>query len=112
MLVCLEQAYNGYFRYNISQNDLKSFVTLQGNPNAHFYNNVFYVDGDLQTAVHHPEAGKRSGSAEFKNNIFYNASSQKWLVGDHEAQQTWRPAGEQQVFDSNLYFGYDGTGQG
>ena len=112
MLVCLEQAYNGYFRYNISQNDLKSFVTLQGNPNAHFYNNVFYVDGDLQTAVHHPEAGKRSGSAEFKNNIFYNASSQKWLVGDHEAQQTWRPSGEQQVFDSNLYFGYDGTGQG
>lgn len=112
MLVCLDEAYNGYFRYNISQNDLKSFVTLQGNPNAHFYNNVFYVDGDLQTAVHHPESGKRSGAAEFKNNIFYNASSQKWLVGDHNAAQTWRPGGGNQVFDTNLYFGYEDVGQG
>lgn len=32
MLICLNEAYNGTFRYNISQNDLKSLITFQGNP--------------------------------------------------------------------------------
>lgn len=41
MLICLYEAYNGVFRYNISQNDLNSLITFQGNPLAKIYNNVF-----------------------------------------------------------------------
>lgn len=41
MLICLYEAYNGVFHYNISQNDLNSLITFQGNPLAKIYNNVF-----------------------------------------------------------------------
>lgn len=45
MLICLNEAYNGTFRYNLSQDDLKCLITFQGNPLAKIYNNVFYVGG-------------------------------------------------------------------
>lgn len=101
MLVCLNEAYNGVFRYNISQNDLKCFITLQGNPRAEFYNNVFYVDGDRDTRIHHTAAGKRGGVAWLANNIFYNASSAN-------PNDTWEN-NTSQAFTNNLYFGYNST---
>lgn len=61
MLICLNEAYNGVFRYNISQNDLKTLITFQGNPLAKIYNNIFYIDGDRTTRIHHPQNGKDSG---------------------------------------------------
>ena len=111
MLTCLEQAYNGTFRYNISQNDLKAFFTLQGNPQVRMYNNVFYVDGDRQTAVHHPEAGKRGGQAYIANNIFYNKTENPVIISTVESnQQTWTPGGSGQIFTNNIYYGYDKEG--
>ncbi|MFR5557077.1 MAG: hypothetical protein ACLTKE_09735 [Coprococcus sp.] len=59
MLICLNEAYNGTFRYNLSHNDLGCLITFQGNPEAKIYNNVFYVDGDRATRVHHNASGKR-----------------------------------------------------
>ncbi|MFJ7934607.1 discoidin domain-containing protein [Sporosarcina sp. NPDC096371] len=99
LLVCLTDSVNGTFRYNISQNDLKAFLTFQGNPLAKVYNNVFYVDGDRSTRVHHPEPQKRGGVAYVANNIFYNASS-------NNPNDEWNP-GNNKTFTNNLYYGYE-----
>lgn len=100
MLICLNEAYNGVFRYNISQNDLKSLITFQGNPLAKIYNNIFYVDGDRETRIHHPQPGKRGGQGYLANNIFYNVST-------GNPNDEWEPGNQQ--FTHNLYYGYDTT---
>ena len=100
LLTCLSEAYQGVFRYNVSQNDLGALLTLQGNPNVQVYNNVFYVDGDLSTRVHNQASGKNSGEGWIANNIFYNVSS-------NNPNDAWQPGGENQVFTNNLYCGYD-----
>ena len=104
MLICLNEAYNGTFRYNLSQDDLKCLITFQGNPLAKIYNNVFYIGGDLETAVHHPDAGKRSGTGYLANNIFYNVSTNKNVSTDG-----WNP-GNNKTFENNIYYGYDSEG--
>lgn len=106
MLACLDEAYNGTFRYNISQNDLKAFYTLQGNPLVKIHNNVFYLGGDLETAVYHPESGKRGGAAYIANNIFYNESTAPAKLIPGDTTQTWKPGGNQ-TYENNIYFGYD-----
>lgn len=98
-MFCLSDAYRGVFRYNISQNDLKSFFTLSGNPNAKIYNNVFYVDGDLTTKVHNPSFN--TGVAYIANNIFYNATNNPQSGG-------WNPRNNK-TFTNNLYYGYADT---
>lgn len=104
-LICLNEAYRGTFRYNISQNDLKALITFQGNPNAKIYNNVFYVDGDRATRINHPDAGKSSGSGELYNNIFYNTSTAN-------PNDAWAGSGGTKVYSNNLYFGYTSTPSG
>ncbi|CQR47243.1 O-GlcNAcase NagJ precursor [Paraliobacillus sp. PM-2] len=101
LLVCLYQSINGTFRYNISQNDLKSFITFQSNPMAKIYNNIFYIDGDRATRIHHPSAGKRTGEGYLANNIFYNVST-------NNPNDEWNPNNNKQ-FTNNLYFGYETT---
>ena len=101
MLICLNEAYNGTFRYNLSHNDLGCLITFQGNPEAKIYNNVFYVDGDRATRVHHNASGKRSGSGVISNNIFYNASTAN-------PNDEWEPNGNKK-FSNNLYYGYTST---
>ncbi|GAA0752567.1 discoidin domain-containing protein [Clostridium sartagoforme] len=102
MLICLNEAYNGIFRYNISQNDLKCLITFQGNPLAKVYNNVFYVGGDLATRIHHPATGnKDSGSGYLANNIFYNISTEN-------PNDPWEPSNNK-TFTNNLYYGYNST---
>ncbi|MBS6500933.1 MAG: discoidin domain-containing protein [Clostridium sp.] len=100
MLICLNEAYNGVFRYNISQNDLKALITFQGNPLAKIYNNVFYLDGDLTTRIHHPATGnKDSGVGYLANNIFYNTST-------GNPNDPWEPSNNKQ-FTNNIYYGYN-----
>lgn len=101
MLICLNEAYNGTFRYNLSHNDLGCLIAFQGNPEAKIYNNVFYVDGDRATRVHHNASGKRSGSGVISNNIFYNASTAN-------PNDEWEPNGNKK-FSNNLYYGYTST---
>lgn len=101
MLICLNEAYNGVFRYNLSQNDLKSLITFQGNPLAKIYNNVFYIDGDRTTRIHHPQPGKDSGQGYLANNIFYNIST-------GNPNDPWEPSNNKQ-FTHNLYYGYNST---
>ncbi len=101
MLICLNEAYNSTFRYNLSYNDLACFITFQGNPLAKIYNNVFYVDGDRSTRVHHSASGKRGGVGVLYNNIFYNASTAN-------PNDEWEPNGNK-TFSNNLYYGYTST---
>jgi len=97
-LICLTQAVNGVFRYNISQNDLKCLITFQGNPTAYIYNNVFYIDGDRATRINHPDSGKNSGSGVLYNNIFYNVSSAN-------PNDSWTE-GSNRIYSNNIYYGY------
>lgn len=101
VLFCLGESVNGEFRYNLSHNDLTQLITLQGNPMAKIYNNVFYIDGDLSTRVHHHQSQKTGGDAYIANNIFYNTSTNnpndEWIRGSN------------QTFTNNLYYGYDST---
>ncbi|MFQ9546380.1 MAG: right-handed parallel beta-helix repeat-containing protein [Clostridium sp.] len=43
VMICGIQAFNSIFRYNISENDLAGVLNIPGNPDAEFYNNVFYM---------------------------------------------------------------------
>lgn len=100
MLICLNEAYNGVFRYNISQNDLNCLITFQGNPLAKIYNNVFYLDGDLTTRINHSATGnKDSGAGYLANNIFYNISTAN-------PNDPWEPSNNKQ-FTNNVYYGYN-----
>ncbi len=101
MLICLGEAYQGTFRYNLSYNDLKCLITFQGNPLAKIYNNVFYIDGDLSTRIHHPDSGKRSGTGQLYNNIFYNASTAN-------PNDDWQPSNNK-TYSNNIYYGYSST---
>lgn len=97
IMFCGGEAYNGVFRYNISQNDLKGQLVLSGNPTGQVYNNVFYLDGDLSTKIHNPNFC--NGTGIMRNNIFYNISS---VVEEEEhmdkTQDTW---------ENNIFYGYD-----
>lgn len=97
IMFCLNQAYNGTFRYNISQNDLKGFLILSGNPKGEIYNNIFYVDGDLNTKIHNPT--HNGGAGVMRNNIFYNASA---AGGTEEHMDK-----ANDVWSHNIFYGYD-----
>lgn len=94
VMFCGGEAYNGVFRYNISQNDLRDLIHLAGNPNGEIYNNVFYIDGTLNTDIFNG-----SGTANIKNNIFYNTSTGR------NASETIVQANR--TYANNIFYGYD-----
>lgn len=99
IMVCGIEAYQGVFRYNISQNDLKGLIGLaDANPKADIYNNVFYIGGDLDTKLF-IDKSNYNGAAAVKNNIFYNVSTAK------NRSETIVKAGR--TYLTNLFFGYD-----
>ncbi len=97
IMFCGGEAYNGTFRYNISQNDLKGLLILSGNPKGEVYNNVFYIDGDLSTKIHNPTFC--NGTGVMRNNIFYNVSTAAETEGHMDKENdTW---------SNNIFYGYD-----
>lgn len=100
VMFCGGEAYNGTFRYNISQNDLKGLLILSGNPKGEVYNNVFYIDGDLSTKIHNPTFC--NGTGVMRNNIFYNAST---AAGTEEHMDK-----ENDTWSNNIFYGYDDKG--
>lgn len=99
IMICGEEAYQGVFRYNISQNDLKGLIGLaDSNPKADIYNNVFYIGGDLDTRLF-IDKSNYNGLAAIKNNIFYNVSTKK------SSNETIVKAGC--TYASNIFWGYD-----
>lgn len=96
LMLCGGEAYQGVFRYNISQNDLKTLMHLASNPNGYIYNNVFYLSGDVSTKLF-----GGSGPTEIKNNIFYNVST------DRPTSETIVSTGR--TFANNIFYGYTGA---
>src|SRR5699024_2365922 len=97
LMVCLWDAVNTTFRYNVSQNDLDGVLSLPSNPDAHIYNNVFYVKEGTEFI----RSSMSNGTAVIENNIIYNS-------GDEEKEEDW----EKQLsvsYSNNLYYNYANT---
>ena len=93
-MVCLSEAYRTTFRYNISQEDLRSVLDTFGNPTVHVYNNVFYVKEGV------PLLRDRSGGAMIaENNIFYYS-------GSEAREENWNVGGTNKTYSNNLYYNY------
>ncbi len=94
LMVCLNEAYRTTFRYNISQNDLRAVLDTFGNPDAHIYNNVFYVSDNVP--IYRERSG---GSATLENNIFYYA-------GETAKTEDWTLGKNNKTYHNNLYYNY------
>ena len=95
IMICSVHAYNSIYRYNISQNDLAGPVNLLGNPDAHFYNNVFYLKENVPFIRR--GAGMETGSGLFENNIIYNSGPTRSEQWSHNPSQ---------VYNNNLYYNF------
>ena len=91
VMFCLEQAYRSTFRYNISQNDERGLICLPGNPDAHIYNNTFFVKEGVPLI----RPNMNDGAMDFENNIVYYA-------GGVPAEEEWY--GENKKWDNNLFY--------
>ena len=94
VMICLGEAVNSIFRYNISQNDLTGILNLPNHPNAHFYNNTFYI----KEGVPFIRSGMTGGVAVIENNIIYNAGAEK--------SEDWTKGGTKATYSNNLYYNY------
>ncbi len=94
LMVCLNEAYRTTFRYNISQNDLRAVLDTFGSPEAHIYNNVFYVADNVPIY-----RSRSNGAAILENNIFYYSGetpkTEEWTVGNNK------------TYSNNLYYNYE-----
>lgn len=94
VMICLPEAVNSVFRYNISQNDLSGVLNLPSHPKAHFYNNIFYI----KEGVPFIRDGMTGGTALIENNIIYNAGPPKtedWMKNSN------------MTYSHNLYYNYE-----
>ncbi|MDD6057515.1 MAG: right-handed parallel beta-helix repeat-containing protein [Clostridiales bacterium] len=95
VMFCLQQAVHSTFRYNISQNDLIGILNLPGNPDAHIYNNTFYIKEGVPII----RTDMRNGAAKMENNIFYYS-------GTSPKEETWYYNEATQIYHNNLYYNY------
>ena len=94
LMVCLNEAYRTTFRYNISQNDLRAVLDTFGSPQAHIYNNVFYVADNVPIY-----RSRSNGTAVLENNIFYYS-------GETPKTEAWT-VGNNKTYSNNLYYNYE-----
>ena len=99
IMFCGAEAVNTTFRYNISQNELTGPLDLPGNPDAHIYNNTFYMNENITSIF-----DRTGGNAVMENNIFY-------YDGKTPLSQNWYPGGTI-VYDNNLYYNFANTPSG
>ncbi len=94
VMICGIQAVNSIFRYNISENDLAGVLNIPGNPDAEFYNNVFY----MKEGVPFIRPGMAGGTAIVRNNIIYNAGTEK--------SEEWTRGNSRVTYSNNIYYNY------
>ena len=94
VMICGIEAVNSIFRYNISENDLAGVLNIPGNPNAVFYNNVFY----MKEGVPFIRPGMTGGTAVVENNIIYNAGAEK--------SEDWTRGNSKVTYSNNIYYNY------
>lgn len=96
VMFCGEQAYRNTFRYNISQEDLLGVLNLPSQPDAHVYNNTFYMKENVNFIR---QSGMASnGKTTLENNIIYYS-------GETPRTENWNPGGRS-TYDNNLYYNY------
>lgn len=95
VMFCLQQSYRNIFRYNISQNDLAGVINAPSQPDAHIYNNVFYV----KEGIPFIRPGMTGGVMNLENNIIYYA-------GDQARTENWTLNGTRASYSNNLYYNY------
>lgn len=96
VMFCESQAYRNTFRYNISQNDLMGAMDIARNPDAHVYNNVFYMAEGIPFIRN--RGNGYYGNMKVENNIIYYA-------GSTPRTETWTIGGTQ-TYSNNLYYNY------
>ena len=94
VMICGIQAVNSIFRYNISENDLAGVLNIPGNPDSEFYNNVFY----MKEGVPFIRPGMAGGTAVVRNNIIYNAGTEK--------SEEWTRGNSRVTYSNNIYYNY------
>ena len=97
LMICLYDAVNTVFRYNISQNDDRAALVPATSPLTKVYNNTFYMKEGV------PFIATNSGSygqLELKNNIIYYA-------GSSPRQENWQAATT--TYSNNLFYNYANT---
>ena len=99
VMFCEAQAYRNTFRYNISQNDLMGAMDIARNPDAHVYNNVFYMKENVPFIRN--RGNGYYGNMVVENNIIYYA-------GSTPRTETWTIGGTQ-TYSNNLYYNYANT---
>lgn len=97
VMFCGVEAVNSTFRYNISQNDLGGIINPTGNPNAHIYNNVFYIKENIDFI----RSGMSGGAMTVENNILY-------YTGDAKKTEDWyKETSDNKVdYSNNVYYNY------
>ena len=97
VMFCGGEAINNIFRYNISQNDLGGVINPAGQPDAHVYNNTFFV----KEGIDFIRTNMGGGPMVVENNIiYYNGSAPKeenWFKHTNETKTK---------YDNNLYYNY------
>lgn len=97
VMFCGYQAINNVFRYNISQNDLGGVINPAGQPDAHIYNNTFYV----KEGIDFIRTNMGGGPMVVENNIIYysgaEAKAEDWFKHTNASATK---------YDNNLYFNY------
>ena len=96
-MFCGGRAYRNTFRYNISQYDLKGAMDIAQNPDAHVYNNTFYMKEGVPFV--RPRTSGNSGNMVAENNIIY-------YEGDTPMSNAngWKKGGGTSTYDNNLYY--------
>ena len=93
-MICLQQAVNSVFRYNISQNDSRAALVPATSPLAKIYNNTFYMKEGVPFIATNSGA---FGQLEVKNNIIYYA-------GETPRNEDWQ-AGTT-TYTNNIFYNY------
>lgn len=99
IMFCGVKSYRNTFRYNISQNDLAGAMDIAQNPDAHVYNNVFYMAEGVPFI--RDRGSGYYGNMVVENNIIYYA-------GSTQRTETWTISGTQ-TYSNNLYYNYANT---
>lgn len=95
VMFCAGQAYQNTFRYNISQDDLSGVINAPSQPDAHIYNNVFYI----KEGVPFIRPGMTGGVMNVENNIIY-------YTGEQAKTENWTLNGTRASYSNNLYYNY------
>ncbi len=100
VMFCGVQAVNNIFRYNISQNDLGGVINPAGQPDAHVYNNTFYV----KEGIDFIRTNMGGGPMVVENNIIYYS-------GEEAKTENWfkHTNANATIYDNNIYYNYANT---